>query len=165
MQPYRKPTQDEPGKKDGRCEGKHAYKARVYSSTDGAFSAWSNIRTVTVDTKAPVAPSITSPTEGSRLVDNVCHDVCHEHGFSGTAEPGSTVELFEGTTRKSTVQADLSGNWSMRVYLNNLRTYSFEARATDMAGNVSGWSDTRTIKVVPNRDTSESAEAPDCSLD
>jgi hypothetical protein len=145
----------------GLSEGKHAYKARVYRSTDLAFSAWSNIRTVTVDTKAPVAPSITSPTEGSRLVENVCS----EYGFSGTAEPGSTVELFEGTFRQSTVQADLSGNWNMLVKMNSLRTYYFEARATDIAGNVSGWSDTRTIEVVPNFDTSEAAEPPDCSLD
>jgi hypothetical protein len=40
----------------GLSDGKHAYKARVYDKQYGVYSEWSNIRTVTVDTKAPAAP-------------------------------------------------------------------------------------------------------------
>jgi hypothetical protein len=119
----------------GLSEGKHAYKARVYNIY-GVFSAWSNTRTVTVDTKAPAAPSLSAPYEGK---------------ISGTAEPSSTVELFKGTTSLGTVQADSQGNWSMAVVVSlQSDTYYFKARATDLAGNVSGWSNTRTITVEIN---------------
>jgi hypothetical protein len=141
----------------GLDDGKTSFTARA--SKDGVSSAWSNFRTVTVDTRAPANPSITSPTEGSRLLK----DVCDRYKFSGTAEPGSKVELFEGPTPKGTVKANLSGNWAMSVYLYDLRTYYFRARATDIAGNVSGWSETRTIRVVPNFDTSKGDQPPDCS--
>jgi large repetitive protein len=127
----------------GRSDGKHAYKARVYSKSDGGvYSDWSNTRTVIVDTKAPAAPSIAAPFEGE---------------ISGTAEASSTVELFEGTTSLGTVQADGQGNWNKQVVVKlQSDTYYFKARATDLAGNVSGWSNTCTINV----EISEKVEIP-----
>jgi chitodextrinase len=126
----------------GLSEGKHAYKARV-STTYGLLSTWSNTRTVIVDTQAPAAPSITAPDEGASFFEDT------PIVFSGRAEPNSTIELFEGTNFQGAVKADLSGNWSKVANVGQAGSYSFKAKARDLAGNVSPWSNTRTV-IVPD---------------
>jgi hypothetical protein len=74
---------------------------------------------------------IGSPSDGTVTSDNTPE-------FSGTAEAGSTVELFDGSTSLGTNPADGSGDWSFTptVALNE-GTRSITAKATDQAGNQS----------------------------
>jgi hypothetical protein len=54
-----------------------------------------------VDSTAPSTPIIADPTEGS-------YDTDGNFTISGTAEAGSTVERFEGSTSTGTAQVSLS---------------------------------------------------------
>jgi large repetitive protein len=128
----------------GVKEGKHAYKAKVTDAMSNV-SAWSNTRTVIVDTKA-TAPSITGP-EGSSTMNEVYVN-SRTIGLFGTAEPNSVVNLFDRNGNyKGTADADGSGNWSMDATVGQDGSYSFKAKATDQAGNVSTWSNTRYVRV------------------
>src|SRR5215211_747217 len=82
---------------------------------------------------APSPPTITSPQ--SNTYDN--------HGsfsVSGSAERGSTVELFEGTTSKGTTKAEYtradssSGAWSIALSKVSDGVHSYTAKATNVAG-------------------------------
>jgi hypothetical protein len=123
----------------GVADGKHAYQARVTDLASSLVSSWSNPRTVIVDTKAPAAPYLAPYFSG---------DFAY-----GTAEPNSKVELFVthgNTTSLGTVQADGQGKWRMDISISMWEegAYWFKARATDLAGNVSGWSDERCTNVL-----------------
>ena len=123
----------------GVADGKHAYQARVTDLASSRVSSWSNTRTVIVDTKAPAAPYLAPYFSGGNAY--------------GTAEPNSKVEVFmthEKTTSLGTVQADGQGNWSKEIFnsMGDDGTYWFKARATDPAGNVSGWSDERMTSII-----------------
>ena len=92
-----------------------------------------------MDTKAPAAPYLAPYFSGGNAY--------------GTAEPNSKVEVFmthEKTTSLGTVQADGQGNWSKEISnsMGDDGTYWFKARATDLAGNVSGWSDERMTSII-----------------
>jgi large repetitive protein len=67
--------------------------------TSGGADPTPAIRTWTVDTTAPLAPVITIPADHSFDTDGTIT-------LSGTAEPGSTIEVFEGSTSKGTTQVD-----------------------------------------------------------
>jgi hypothetical protein len=79
--------------------------------------------------------------------------------LSGTAEPGSTVDLMEGSTVLGTVTADPSGNWSITptTALSD-GVHTLVARATDPSGNA--W--TSNVLAV-SIDTG--APAPDAGAD
>ena len=96
--------------------------------------------TVKIDKTAPGTPVMTSPADGS-------YDADGGVTVSGTAEPGSTVELFDGTASKGTVQADGSGSWSTALGGVGEGSHSYTAKATDAAGNVSAASDASTVMV------------------
>ncbi len=61
--------------------------------------------------------------------------------YPGTAEAGSTVELFEGTTSKGTATTDGTGSWNMELTGVSDGSHSYRAKATDAAGNISEESD------------------------
>ncbi len=123
------------------AEGTYAFTAKATDAA-GNESAASVSYTVTIDTTAPNPPAITgvaddkSPvtgnvTNGGRTNDTVLV-------ITGTAEANSSVELFNGAT--SLGLATLTGtNWTFTTgTLADGTTYSFTARATDVAGNQSG---------------------------
>jgi VCBS repeat-containing protein len=56
----------------------------------------------------------------------------------GTAEIGSTVTIFNGSSIVGIVTVDGSGNWSLALSTLPDNTYTFTAIATDKAGNPSG---------------------------
>jgi len=55
--------------------------------------------------------------------------------LSGTAEAGSTVEVFDGGAGFGTATADKTGNWSFTTSALTDGSHAFNARATDEAGN------------------------------
>ena len=54
--------------------------------------------------------------------------------MSGTAEAGSTVKLFDGTTQIGTASANTSGAWNLSTAKLSTGTHNFTATATDVNG-------------------------------
>ncbi len=119
----------------------------------------------TYDAAAPNAPEITgvsddaSPVTGTVADGGYTNDTRPE--VTGTAEAGSTVEVFDNGTSLGTVTAAADGSWSFALGsdLADGSSHAFTAAATDAAGNVSVSSSAYTVNI----DTSE--PAPSISLD
>ncbi|MGV7215573.1 Ig-like domain-containing protein [Bradyrhizobium sp. UFLA05-112] len=111
-------------------DGNHTFTGRAADAA-GNVSASSGALNVMVDTRAPVAPVLTSGTPAA------------SNGMivSGTAEAGSTVRLYEGATLLGTGVAAVSGAWSVTTGSLTAGQHSFTATATDIAGNLSQQSD------------------------
>ncbi|WP_239667010.1 Ig-like domain-containing protein, partial [Burkholderia multivorans] len=57
--------------------------------------------------------------------------------LSGTAEAGSTISVFDGTTLLGTTTADASGNWTFTPAAGlGEGTHAITVTATDASGNV-----------------------------
>ncbi len=131
------------------ADGSHTYTAKTTDAA-GNTSLVSSGRTVIVDTIAPEKPNTPDLAAGSDVgasdADNITND--STPSLSGTAEAGSTIELFDGTTSLGTTNADASGNWS-KTLTSELSdgTHSFTVKATDAAGNTSDASDALSVKV------------------
>ena len=93
------------------------------------------------DITAPNAPVIMSPADGTTTNDNT-------PTTSGTAEAGSTVELFDsdGTTSLGTDFA-IGGNWSITTSTLSDGAHSLTAKATDTSSNTSNASTAVSITV------------------
>ncbi|MFT0137683.1 Ig-like domain-containing protein [Alcanivoracaceae bacterium MT1] len=98
--------------------------------------------TVTVDATAPEAPAITEaqddvePGTDPILSGGSTNDTTPT--LAGTAEAGSTVEVFQDGVSLGTVAADADGNWSFTPSTElGEGSYSFTATATDAADNTS----------------------------
>ncbi|CAN7290677.1 Ig-like domain-containing protein [Phenylobacterium sp. LjRoot164] len=109
---------------------------------DGASNAspLSSGLVVTIDTSAPAAPSAPDMTSGSdsgaSSTDNITNIATPT--FTGTAEAGSTVVLYDtdGTTVLGSAVAT-GGNWSITSSALSQGTHTLTAKATDAAGNPS----------------------------
>jgi hypothetical protein len=129
-------------------EGSHSI-ATLATDAAGNQSEFSETREITIDTTAPDSPTITSPS--SNMVTN---DVTPT--LVGTAEAGSTVNVYDGSTPIGSTVADESGNWEFTPENNlNQATHGVSTKATDAAGNSSGGSFARMITI----DTSNPAVA------
>ncbi|MDW9652891.1 type I secretion C-terminal target domain-containing protein [Sinorhizobium meliloti] len=126
------------------AEGAHQL---TYTLTDeaGNESGPSGPLSVTVDTGAPAAPAITganddvAPVEGAIAPNGTTNDATPT--LSGTAEAGSLVTIYDGTTPIGSVTADASGNWSFTPAATaplSDGAHSLTATATDAAGLTSG---------------------------
>ncbi|MCY0405858.1 Ig-like domain-containing protein [Pseudomonas aeruginosa] len=90
---------------------------------------------VTVDSQAPAAP-VLNPSNGTTL--------------SGTAEPGATVTLTDGSGNPiGQVTADGSGNWSFTPSTPLADGTVVNATATDPAGNTGGQGSTTVDAIAP----------------
>jgi hypothetical protein len=134
----------------GLSDGAHTFSVRA-TDASGNTDDTPGTYTWTVDTTAPGAPLITSPPDGANINDgNVT--------ISGTAEPGSTVELFDGASSQGTTQtAGGSGGWSKTLTGVAEGEHTYTAKATDSAGNTSPASEARTVVVDAN--------APETAID
>ena len=100
-------------------------------------SAASAALAVTIDTTAPVAPSITAfSTDSGAVGDGITND--NTLTLTGTAEANSTVKVFDGATLLGTATANGSGAWSFTTGTLSKAAHSFTATATDAAGNTEG---------------------------
>ena len=116
------------------------------TATDAAgnTSGQSGIFTLNIDAVAPVIPTIGSVTnDNGNPVINVnpgqaTNDTTPVLG--GTAESGSLVQIYDGTTLLGSTTANGSGSWTFTVpngvALNN-GSHSLTVTATDAAGNTS----------------------------
>ena len=88
---------------------------------------------------APTTPDLTAASDsGVSSTDNVTNVTTPT--FTGTAEAGSTVTLFDGVTAVGTAVATASGSWSITTPALASGVQNFTAEATDVAGNVSAMS-------------------------
>lgn len=109
-------------------EGVHDFSV---TATDGAgnTSVASAVRRITVDLTAPSAPTVNSPSDGATSSDTTPN-------FTGTSEPGATVNVYDGATLLCSAVADNSGNWSCESGpVLSEGPHSLTATATDAAGN------------------------------
>eukprot|EP01030_Chromulinospumella_sphaerica_P009562 gene9562-9372_t len=126
--------------------GSGTFKARV-ASLDGSTTPYS--QSYTLDTTAPAAPSTpdlaNGDDSGASNTDNITS--VNQPSFSGTAESGSTVTLYEGNTVLGSTTAS-GGNWTI-VPNSALSAGSHEitVKAVDAAGNVSTASTALTVDV------------------
>ncbi len=120
----------------------HSFTAKA---TDN-ISLASSVLSVRVDAVAPVAPKITSfvPDTGT-AGDGITN--ANRLTLAGTAEAGSTVRIFDGTTGIGAATANASGAWSFATVQLSNSTHNFTARATDVAGNTSSASSKLTVTV------------------
>jgi len=106
---------------------------------------------VIVDASVPVAPGITEVVDDVQGVigvvprGSVSNDATLT--INGTAEPDSTVRIYDGTTLIGTLIADPSGSWTLTTGVLAEGPHEFAVTATDATGNVSGPSVTYGVVV------------------
>ncbi len=89
---------------------------------------------VTIDTTAPVAPTIaTFSTDSGTVGDHITND--NTLTLTGTAEANSVVKVYDGATLLNSVTADGTGAWSYTTTALSNGAHSLTATATDAAGN------------------------------
>ncbi|WBL80344.1 Ig-like domain-containing protein [Bradyrhizobium xenonodulans] len=110
-------------------DGTHVFTGQAVDAA-GNVSATSGALSVAVDTVAPNAPKIVSDTIGSSSTI----------GVAGTAEAGSTIKLYEGSSLLGTAVTASNGVWSITTGSLAQGAHVFTATATDAAGNSSGLS-------------------------
>ncbi|MEH0888533.1 Ig-like domain-containing protein, partial [Enterobacter sp. UNJFSC 003] len=129
---------------DGVTDGTHTWTAETTNAANNTAQA---TITLTIDSMPPAAPVITSLGDDvgtvqftSKVQGNMTDDPAPT--LTGTAEAGSTVTIYDGTSVLGTVTANAEGEWSYTPTTNLVEgTHSITATATDAAGNVSESSD------------------------
>jgi hypothetical protein len=119
-------------------QGTHTVTATVTDYV-GNTSAPSTPFTVTIDQTAPSSPAIAgiTPDTGASSTDGITSAT--NPTFSGTAQPGTLVTLYNGTHVLCSGWAAPNGTWTATVTGSGLGqgAYNITATATDVAGNVS----------------------------
>jgi uncharacterized repeat protein (TIGR03803 family) len=132
------------------ADGVHGLTATATDAA-GNTGAYSTALTFTVDTVIP-DPDVLAATVGGDGVTTV----------SGTAETGTTVTLYDGSSLVGTAPVESNGNWSYAVgVLANGSSHSYAVTATDAAGNVSPESSALsfTVGATPPAKPSEPTDA------
>lgn len=94
----------------------------------------------TIDTTAPAAPTIATPTQNQTVATSLV-------SVSGTTEANATITTFmDGDTYGDISYADESGNWSIDYTLSNA-AHSVTAQVSDLANNASVMSAARDFTV------------------
>jgi len=117
-------------------------------------SDWSSIWSVTLDTQAPAAPSITFPADNAHLSQAAMTDVA----WTDESDSGSPVGYIYQSATDSTTNPD--GSFTNPAYTSGLLsdtsintpntpegTYYVHVKSVDAAGNESAWSDPITVTV------------------
>ena len=101
---------------------------------------------MTIDTTAPVAPSIASfSTDSGTVGDGITND--NTLVLTGTAEANATVKVFDGANQLGSATANGSGAWSYTTAALANGTHSLTATATDAAGNVGAASSALSVTI------------------
>jgi outer membrane usher protein FimD/PapC len=105
-------------------------------------SAMSVVFQVTIDRTAPAKPATPALPSGGSYINTQLPT------FTGSAEPGSTVILYNSATARGTAVADSTGKWTITANANlAVGTRSITVTATDIAGNVSVSSDIFSVVI------------------
>jgi hypothetical protein len=109
--------------------GAHSLTATATDAA-GNVSTASSTTAITVDTVAPVAPTITSFSPDSGVVGDHITNV-NTVTLTGAAEANSTVKIYDGATLLGTATANGSGAWSYTTAALSNGAHSLTATATD----------------------------------
>jgi Ca2+-binding RTX toxin-like protein len=123
----------------------HVFTA-VATDDAGHVSAPSDGLNVTVDTVAPIAPNVTSFSPDSNVVGDGITSAS-QVTLTGTAEAGSTVNVFDGGLEIGTATADAGGAWSFATGTLADGSHTFTGMAVDAAGNASAVSAALNVTV------------------
>jgi hypothetical protein len=141
------------------ADATHALTARA-SDAAGNVSAASAALNVTIDTAAPVAPTIAAATVNSFGVSGSAVTL------TGTAEASAIVNVYgmelvkgSGATLLGTVTAAPDGAWSLATGPLSGTVLRFTATASDAAGNLSSSSALLNLMVIDSSPTGGSADA------
>jgi len=130
------------------ADGVHALTSTV-TDTAGTTGAASAPFALTIDTHIPAPPAITgltaaTDTGGPGLTSNRLPVLV------GTAEPGSTVTLYDGTTVLGTTTASSAGQWTFAVAAPLADgSHALTATATDAAATVGAHSQPLDLSIAP----------------
>src|SRR5205814_1719923 len=139
-------------------QGGHSFTATATDAA-GNTGAASSAYSLSIDTGAPAAPTITSvsddaaPVTGTVANGGFTNDITPT--LAGTAEANSTVTIFDGASQLGTVLANGSGAWTFTTAALGQGGHSFTATATDAAGNTGAASSAYSLSI----DTTAPAEA------
>ena len=128
------------------ANGAHSLTATATDAA-GNTGAASAALSVTIDTTAPVAPSITSFSPDTGTVGDGITSA-NVLTLTGTAEANSTVKVFDGATLLGSAVANGSGAWSFTTRHLSNAAHSLTATATDAAGNAGAASSALAVTVV-----------------
>ena len=127
------------------ANGAHSLTATATDAA-GNTSAASTALAVTIDTTAPVAPTVASFSTDSGVVgDHITNDSTLT--LTGTAEANSTVKVYDGASLLGTASANGSGAWSYTTAVLANGAHSLTATATDAAGNTSAASTALAVTI------------------
>jgi Bacterial Ig-like domain/Bacterial Ig domain len=119
-------------------DGTHSITASAVGAA-GDISTASAALSVTIDTSVPAAPSapdlVAASDSGVSNTDNITNDTTPT--FTGSAEAGATVTLFNGAAKVGTAVATTTGDWTITTSALGNGVHSITTKATDVAGNVS----------------------------
>ncbi|MCX0498902.1 Ig-like domain-containing protein, partial [Erwinia billingiae] len=121
-------------------DGVHSFTAQVTNAAGNSSEATFSL---TVDTTPPepvIIQSLEDDVGTNQFTSPVAGNVTDDPAptFSGTAEAGSLVTLYDNGILLATLTADAQGSWSYTPTTNLLEgTHSITATATDVVGNVS----------------------------
>jgi hypothetical protein len=132
-------------------DAKHTLTATATNSS-GQTSSASSAVAITVDTKAPTAPSISTNAGANGAVANGA-----AMNVKGSAEAKSSVAIYDGNTKIGTVTAGADGAWTFATNSLSTGQHTLTAKATDAAGNVSAASSAVKVSVTETTPTSPSA--------
>ncbi|HEX7984617.1 MAG TPA: Ig-like domain-containing protein, partial [Duganella sp.] len=123
-----------------------------YADTVGNLGGAGTTPSLSFDTLAPSAPSTpalaSASDSGTSNADRITNDTTPT--FSGTADAGATVKLYDtdGTTLLGTTTADGGGAWSITSSTLAAGAHSVSVKATDAAGNTGTASATQTVTIM-----------------
>ncbi|KQV79684.1 hypothetical protein ASD15_16700 [Massilia sp. Root351] len=103
------------------------------------------------DTSAPNQPTLVFTKDGWAAASG------NHPTFSGVAEAGAKVEIFNGTTSMGVGTAAANGAWSITPVAVGNGNYHVTAKATDAAGNVSAASTAQDFTVLSARNVTGTA--------
>ena len=130
---------------DGRAHQRRPQPDHHRHHVAGNTSAASAALSVTIDTAAPVVPSIAAySTDSGTVGDGITND--NTLTLTGSAEANATVKIY-GVTLLGSATADGSGNWSYTTAALANGGHSLTATATDVAGNTSAASSALSVTI------------------
>ena len=136
---------------DWGSEGAHVFKARMVDG-NGNAGAWSEVRSVLVDSIAPAASSILSIANGGSVGAAELSAVSHATVRHDAASAGSKLELYSGDTLFKRIDLTV-GATQTTVDIDPAEwgpdgVYTFKARVVDAAGNIGAFSFAKTVTVA-----------------
>ena len=128
-------------------QGTHTVTAKA-TDVAGNVSTVSASHGVTIDTAAPAASStpVLDAASDTGISNSDGITAATTPTFTGTAEAGATVKLYEGATLLGSATA-AGGNWSIASSLLGEGQHTVTTTVTDAAGNVSGASSGLTFTI------------------